>query len=304
MDMNRPSLSELECFVSVAEELNFSRAARRLHMSQPPLTRQIQSLEEKLGVRLLQRNTRSVCLTPAGFLYLQDVRLILTRLDAATEGARRAITGEVSRLKLSFVGALLEEDLVGVLRSFRKGHPGCQIHLTDLPPAAQMVALLDAQVDGAFIGAAPRKLNKNVSSLIWKREPLLIALPEQHPLATMKGMALSALKEEAWVTVSRSGAPAFRQQFDQLCSQAGLRPRVVQESERVAAVLTMIAAGQGISLLPEAVSRSVHPGVVFRKLDKPVPMLEHAFVYRNDNPNPLISELLPLLAAARRHSGS
>ena len=113
--MNSVAIYELQCFVAVAEELNFSRAAKRLHMSQPPLSRQIQSLESKLGVRLLNRNTRSVALTSAGTLYLEDARQILTRLDAAAASARRAVTGEILRLRLAFVGALLDENLVEVL---------------------------------------------------------------------------------------------------------------------------------------------------------------------------------------------
>lgn len=297
--MNRPGVYELECFVAVAEELSFSRAARRLHLSQPPLSRQIQSLEEKLGVRLLNRNTRSVALTSAGALYLQDTRQILTRLDAATASVRRANTGEILRLNLAFVGVLLEEDMVGVLKSFRKLHPRCQIHLMDLPPAAQLKALQAGHVDGAFIGAAPHKLDRSLSALIWKREPLLIALPERHPFAGRMKVSLSALKNENWVMVARSAAQAFRRQFDRLCMNAGIRPQVVQESERVAAVLTMVAAQQGISLLPEAVSRLVHPGVVFREIRGPTPLLEHAFVYRADKENQLVSDFLNLLATAR-----
>jgi LysR family transcriptional regulator, benzoate and cis,cis-muconate-responsive activator of ben and cat genes len=294
--MNRAGIYELECFVAVAEELNFSRAARRLHLSQPPLSRQIQSLEEKLGVRLFDRNTRSVTLTSAGMLYLQDIRQILTRLDAATASVRRANTGEILRLNLAFVGVLLEEAMVGVLQSFRKLHPRCQIHLMDLPPAAQLNALQSGHVDGAFIGAAPHKLNKGLSAVIWKREPLLIALPEGHPCAAGKKVSLSALKNENWVMVARAAAPAYRRQFDRLSMEAGIYPRVVQESERVPAVLTMVAAQQGISLLPEAVSRLVHPGVVFRGVKGTVPMLEHAFVYRSAKENQLVTDFLNLLA--------
>jgi DNA-binding transcriptional LysR family regulator len=272
--MNRAGIHELECFVAVAEELNFSRAAKRLHLSQPPLSRQIQSLEAKLGLRLLNRNTRSVTLTPGGLLYLQDVRQILTRLDAATASARRSAGGETSRLRLSFVGALLDEDLVDVLKAFRRRHGGCQLHLTDLPPAAQLEALLAHRVDGAFIGAVPLRLDRRFSWIVWKREPLLVALPERHPLATAKTVSLARLKNEPWVMVSRAAATAFRQQFDRMCGSAGIRPQVVQESERVPAVLTMIAVEQGISLLPESVSRLVHPGVVFRPLKAVGAMLE------------------------------
>lgn len=298
--MNRAEIYELECFVAVAEELNFSRAAKRLHISQPPLSRQIQSLEQKLGSRLLTRNTRTVALTPAGALYLEDARRILTQLDAAAAVVGRAAAGEVSRLRLAFVGALLDEQLVQVLNSFRKLRPRCQVHLVDLSPAEQLEALLARQVDGAFIGAPPWKAGKKISTVIWKREPLLAALWEGHEMAATKSVSFSALKHENWVMVSRSAAPAFRRQFDGLCSQARLRPRVVQESERVAAVLTMVAARQGISLLPESISRLVHPGVMFKKIKAAKLSFEHAFAFRADEAAPAIADFLQLLPRAKR----
>jgi len=293
--MNRVGIRELECFVAVAEELNFSRAARRLNMSQPPLTRQIQSLEEKLALRLFERSTRAVSLTPAGTLYLEDARNILTQLDGATESARRAVTGESARLRLAFIGALLDEGLIRLLQVFREKHPRCQIHLTDLSAAAQLEALAAGQVDGAFIGAPPQNLPRGIASFIWKREPLLIALPDRHPLTAHKSLSFSALKPESWVMISRNAAPAFRQQFDGLCAGADFRPRVVQESDRVAAVLTMVAAGQGISLLPEAVSRLIREGVAFRPVKGLRPVLAHTFVYRNRKPDTLVADFVKLL---------
>jgi len=295
--MDRPNVRELECFVAVAGELNFSRAARLLNMSQPPLTRQIQALEEKLAVRLFERSTRAVSLTPAGTLYLEDARNILTRLDGATEAARRAGVGERSRLRLAFIGALLDEGLVRLLQVFRESHPDCQIHLTDLSAAAQLDALKAGQVDGAFIGAPPQGLTRDIASVIWKREPLLIALPDRHPLATSRSLSFSMLKPESWVMISREAAPAFRQQFDELCAGADFQARVVQESDRVAAVLTMVAAGQGISLLPEAVSRLVREGVAFRPVKGVRPVLEHTFVYRGSKADPMIADFVKLLGA-------
>jgi DNA-binding transcriptional LysR family regulator len=295
--MNRVSLFELECFVAVAEELNFSRAANRLHMSQPPLSRHIQSLEAKLEARLLTRNTRAVSLTSAGSLYLEDARQILTRVDDAAAAARRAATGEGARLRLTFVGALLDEKLVEVLNAFRKARPQCQIHLADLSPAEQLEALRAGRADGAFIGAPPQKLDHKIATLVWKREPLLVALPEGHAMATAKSVALSAFKHENWVMVSRAAAPAFRRQFDHLCASASIRPRVVRESDRAAAVLTMVAVEQGISLLPESVSRLIHPAVVFRAVKGATPLLDHTFAYRRNETNTAVSAFLKLLAA-------
>jgi len=294
MSINQVTVYELECFVAVAEELNFSRAAKRLHISQPPLSRQIQALEFKLGVRLLERSTRAVSLTSAGALYLQDARHILTRLESAAATAQRVAVGEDARLRLSFVGALLDEVLVNILQTLRRDHPRCQIHLTDLSPSAQVEALLAGQVDGSFIGAAPARPDKRLRLVVWKREPLLVVLPQDHPLAAQQKVRLSDLKDENWVMVSRSAAPAFRQQFDRWCAKSKVRPRVVQQSERVAAILTMVAAGQGVSLLAQSLSRLVHPGVVFRTVSAQ-PILTHHFACRARENNPLVLDFLKLL---------
>lgn len=295
--MNRADIRELECFVAVAEELNFSRAAARLHMSQPPLSRQIQSLEEKLALRLFERSTRAVALTPAGGFYLEDAREILTRLDAAAESARRAVAGEGARLRLAFIGALLDEGLVRLLQRFRGRQPHCQIHVADLSAGAQLEALKSGQVDGAFIGAPVKNAGREIVALTWKRERLLLALPERHPLAASKSVPLAMLKSESWVMISRSAAPAFRRQFDALCAGAGFRPRVVQESDRVAAVLTMVAAEQGISLLPEAVSRLIDAGVALRPVKGEKPMLEHTFIRSARNKNPALADFVRLLVS-------
>lgn len=285
MSINRASIQEIECFLAVAEELSFSRAARRLHMSQPPLSRHIQGLEEKLGTTLFRRSTRTVSLTEAGELYRQDAREILKRLDSAGEIARRAGQGETGRLRLAFVGALLDEEMVAVIRSFRRRHPRCQLHLADLAPGEQLAALQAGEIDGGFIGAPPQKTHRHLHTLIWKREPLLLTLPKNHPLTAQKSLKLAQLKDEGWVMVSREAAPAFRTQFDQLCGQAKLKPRIVQESARVAAVLTMVAAEQGISLLPQSLSRWLNEGLVFRSLTDTRATLAHSFAYRAQQAN-------------------
>jgi DNA-binding transcriptional LysR family regulator len=293
--MNRVTVFELECFVAVAEELHFAKAAKRLHISQPPLTRQIQALEHKLGVSLLKRNTRSTTLTAAGLLYLEDARRILTLLDSAAATARRATAGEGHRLRLAFVGALLDENLVDALQRFRKQHPQCQIHLSDLAPAAQLEALKEGELDGAFIGAAPNKTSREISVFTWKKEPFLILLPEQHSLATRKTVSLSELENDDWVMISRTAAPAFRHQFEGLCREADIRARLVQESERAAAILTMVAAGQGISMLPASISRLVHPGVVFKPIRGITATLKQTFACRAGENSQAIHDFLGLL---------
>jgi DNA-binding transcriptional LysR family regulator len=211
--MNRVDLRELECFVAVADHLNFSKAARQLHLSQPPLTRQVQALEQKLGAKVFTRNTHAVALTEAGALFLEDARQILGQLDRATETVRRVRSGQTFRLRLAFVGALLDKKLVRLIRRFQKANPNCQVQIADLEPAAQLEAIQAGNLDGGFIGAKPMKPVKGLDFIAWNQEPLLLALPEGHPLVAIKALGWRHLKQRPWVMVSRAAAPAFRQQF-------------------------------------------------------------------------------------------
>ena len=296
--MSRIDLRELECFVAVADHLNFSKAARQLNVSQPPLTRHIQSLEEKLGTRLFDRNTHAVSLTSAGTLFLEDAGTILRHLDRATESIRRARHGETVRLRLAFVGALLDEKLVRLIQKFREAHPAYQVEITDLAPAAQLAAIQAGEIDGGFIGARPTKAIKGLTLLPWNEEPLLLALPEKHPLATKRSLKWQDLDGLAWVMVSRRAAPAFRQQFSDIEKAHGFSARIVQESDRVPAILTMVAAGSGVTLVPEGVRHLITQGVVFRKSPSPPPVLQHTFAYRSVKSSDALESLLVLIRKA------
>lgn len=296
--MNRPEIRELESFVAVAERLNFSQAAKALHLSQPPLTRRIQALEEKLGTRLFVRDTHSVTLTEAGQLFLEDARTTLRHLDRAAETLQRARRGETARLRLAFIGALLDEKLVRLLQHFRAGHPECQVDVADLAPGEQMAALQAGQLDGGFIGAAPARTPKGIAFTVWHREPFVLAVQEGHPLSRGEALEWSDLDGLPWVMVSRGAAPAFRQQFAELVETHRLAARIVQESDRLPAVLTMVAAGSGVTLVSASVRRLISSGVVFRDLPAPAPQFLHAFAYATPPaPGPLAEFLAELQAA-------
>ncbi len=293
--MNRISIHELECFVAIAEHLNFSRAARQLHLSQPPLTRHLQSLEEKLGGKLFKRNTHAVALTVASALFLEDARSVLAHLDRAGETFRRVGQGETLRLRLAFIGALLDEKMVRLIQKFREAYPTCQVQISDLAPSAQLAAIKAGELDGGFIGARPAQKSKGLEFVVWAREPLLLALPEPHPLAKKRSLAWPDLKNLHWVMVSRLAAPAFRQQFSQLEKTHGLSARIIQESDRVPAILTMVAAGNGVSMVPQSVTHLIARGVVFRKLPVPQPLIDHAFAYHAHKISPALAAFLKLL---------
>lgn len=292
--MNKADVLELECFVAVAEHLNFSQAARHLNLSQPPLTRHIKALEEKLGTRLFERNTHSVRLTDLGKLYLEDARAVLAHLDRASEMIRRARQGETDCLRLAFIGALLDERLVRLIQVFRERHPACQLPFVDLSPSDQLAALKAGELDGGFIGAQPEKV-KDLAFMTWRKEPLLLVVPERHPLSKIPVLRWKDLKNLSWVIVSRGAAPAFHRQFSELVEEHGLAGRIIQESDRVPAILTMVAAGSGVSLVPQTVEHLIARGVVFRKLPAPQPMLHHTFAYRVSKASRNLKDFLSLL---------
>ena len=293
--MNRINVRELECFVAIAEQLSFSRAARQLHLSQPPLTRHLQSLEEKLGSKLVKRNTHAVALTDAGVIFLEDARSILAHLDRASETIRRVGQGETLRLRLAFIGALLDEKMVRLIKKFREVYPACQVQISDLAPSAQLAAIRAGELDGGFIGAKPAQKLKGLEFVVWAREPLLLAMPELHPLSTVCVLTWPHLKNLHWVMVSRLAAPAFRQQFSQLEKTHRLSARIIQESDRVPAILTMVAAGNGVSMVPQSVTHLITKGVAFRKLPVPQPLIDHAFAYHTQKISAALEAFLKLL---------
>ena len=281
--MDRPSVRELECFVAVAEELHFSKAAKRLHMSQPPLSRQIQSLERKLGVQLLRRKTRSVELTSPGRSFLNDAREALHHLDRAMIRVQRMQQGETERLRLGFIGYLLAPDLVEVLRAFRKTRPQCQVELVDMEPFDQLNDIREGKLDGGFFGIGPAEPLWDLKLFNWKTVPLVIVLPEDHRLAQKHcKLTLANLKDENWVMVSRNRAAPFRGLVDELCTAAGFMPRIVQESESVQAVLAMVAAGTGIAIASETLTQMLDRGLAYRTIASRNAVLRRNFVWRSE----------------------
>lgn len=270
------SLRELECFTAVADELSFTRAAQRLHLAQPPLSRHIRALEEKLGAALFDRSGRKVSLTAAGAVFYEETRTVLPQLTRAGETTRRFVSGETERLRLGFVSAVLSPELVEVLRTFRERHPAVQLLMQDSPPAEQLAALRSGTLDGGFIGLPPEARTPGIQFIPWRREPLAAFVPFGHPLAKRHQIDLRELAGEALVAVSSEAAPAFAAYLRAVCGRAGFRPRIVLESPRAQAVAVMVAAGTGIALLPASLARVVGEAAAIIPLKK-APRIEHVF---------------------------
>lgn len=289
------SLRELECFTAVAEELSFTRAALKLRLAQPPLSRHVRTLEEKLGVALFSRKGRTVALTAAGALFYEETRTLLPQLVRAGEATRRFATGAASRLRLGFVSAVLSPDLMEVFRRFRADHPEIQLLVQDNSPAEQIEALRRGTLDGGFIGLQPRERTPGIDYVPWQQEPLKAFVPAGHPLAGRRSLAVADLAREALVAVSREAAPAFAAVLRDLCEEAGFRPRIVLESPRAQAVAVMVAAGAGIALLPASLERVVGDAAAVIPL-RQTPPLAHVFARAAGTPTPALRPFLALLS--------
>ena len=259
--MQEFSVRELQCFLALAEERSFTRAAKRLGISQPPFSRHIQSLEEKIGTSLFVRSRQEVGMTPAGKAFREESRDILPQMARAGESARRAASGETERLDVGFVSALLSPELVEVFARFRKKHPRVQLNLHDRLPSEQVDALLLGELDLGFVGVAPPRMPAGFSLVKWMEEPLYAFLTPGHPKVGAKEIELEELAQDPFVTISSEAAPGFAAYLRKVCQDAGFRPRIVQEARRAQAVAAMTVAGTGVSILPASLHRITSNGV-------------------------------------------
>jgi len=274
------SLRELECFVAVAEEASFTRAARRLRLSQPPLSRHIQSLERRLGTALFTRTPRAVALTAAGRVFLADTKGVMVQLQRAGDSVKRSARGEMSRLALGFVSAVLNPMLISIFQRYRAKRPTVQLTLQDSPPAEQLRAVEDGRLDGGFVGSAPGNPSSGLVFIPWSREPLLLFVPPGHRLDGSRNVKLADLAEESFVTVAAESAPCFAAQIQRMCNGAGFRPKVVQEATRGQAVAVMVAAGIGCAILPASLARNAGDSLVAVPLADKSAFVTYVFVHR------------------------
>ncbi len=293
--MGRVSVRELECFVAVADNLSFSKAARQLHFSQPPLTRQIQALETKLRAKVFIRCAHGVTLTHAGAGFLEDARAILRHVDHAAAAVCYEGQEETGRLRLAFIGGYLDVKLARLIKKFREDYPATLVEVDDQDSPGQIKALLAGELDAGFIGTRPLNPIKGLEIADWGRDPLLIAVPEEHPLAGIAKLRWQDIQGLSWVLISRQVAPAFRELFSQLTERHALAVQIAQESNRIQAVLTLVAAGTGISMVASSVKHLIPSGVVFHPLPSPQPFVRYAFAYRPENDSPTLHKFLDLL---------
>lgn len=275
-------LRHLRYFVTVADELHFGRAAARLGIAQPPLSRQIQQLEAELGFPLFDRSRRRVELSSAGEVMLAHARKVLESVETAVREARRTHAGERGRVAVGYPSSLAYTGLVGLLRAFRAEYPDVELTVRELSLAGQIEAIKSGQLDAGFV-RGPLE-DKALLAECVRREPLVAVLPADHPLAGVPALRLEALAAEPFVFFSRARAPAFFDLLVTQCQKAGFTPHIRQEAPQVD-VLSLVAAGFGISIMPASVREIRRADVVFRSLAD-APTTELLLVWRAGDSSP------------------
>lgn len=266
--MNEP-LIELRLwrqFVAVAEELHFGRAARSLHMTQPPLTQGIAQLERLLGARLFERTKRSVRLTPAGDALLPAARELLARAQGLPAQARAAAGGELGRLRLAFVSTVGFALLPQWLRAFRARHPQVQMELIEATGDVQLEAFARGDIDAGFMLHSPGFAPPGLKHLQVAREPLVLALPEAHALAHAARLQLAAVLAEPLVVFPRRIVPSLHDAILGMYHAAGREPRIAQEAIQMQTIVNLVSAGLGLAWVPESVRQFQRSGVVYRQV--------------------------------------
>ncbi|HEY1790423.1 MAG TPA: LysR substrate-binding domain-containing protein [Verrucomicrobiae bacterium] len=288
-------LRHLRYFVAVAEELNIRRAAVRLHISQPPLTRQIRDLEDEIGVKLFERSKIGVLLTDAGRVFLAEARQIVSHSERAARLARGTRNGETSHLNIAVPPMALDRVLSRVMRQFRRRFPHLALQLLEMSTPLQFKALADKNIDlgyCAFRSADPELAFKPV-----RRAAICAVLPPGHFLARQRRLPLNALAEEGFIAPRRHTG-AYYDWYINLCRDAGFEPKIVQEADSAQNILNLASAGVGVALVPEPMRRfQSATDVEIRDIFPNTPYLTFHLAWHRNNPSPSLKSFLEMFAA-------
>jgi len=285
------SLSRLTCFIAVAEELHFGRAAERLHMTQPPLSRQIQQLESELGVQLIDRTSRSVTLTAAGVAFLPDARRIVRLAESAALTVKRVPAGDLGTVVIGFTAASAHAVLPRLLSDVRAALPDVELVLREMVSSIQIDALASGELDLGLV--RPTVTRPGILTRPIHREALVAALPEGHELLDVERLSVTHFDDQPVIMYSPVDARYFHELLISTFTVAGVTPRYVQYVTQVHTMLMLVSSGLGCALVP-ASARTMHTeGVVFREIRSSTqePVRLNA-AWRHDAANPALHRVL------------
>ena len=294
-------LRTLRQFVAVAEELHFSRAAQRLHMTQPPLSLAIRALERELGAELFRRTQRSVALSPAGAALLPQVRRLLAEADALPRMAQEAAAGRAGRLRLAFVSSIAYGPLPGWLSSFRDKHADVALQLREATLDVQLAAFDADEIDAGFVLHAPGAAPPGFAAWAALLEPMVLALPQSHAAAARRRLDFAHIAAEPLLIFPRVIAPSLYDAVLGFYRARGATPHIVQEAIQMQTLVNLVSSSMGLAWVPASVTQLQRPGVVYRPLGGASLQCESSLVWRDSAP-PVVQRFVEHVRAQQRQS--
>ena len=284
---------QLRCFVTVATELNFSKAAERLNMTQPPLSRQIQLLEHQLGVALLTRTTRSVSLTAAGRAFLTEAQTLLERAERAAVSAKKIAAGDIGSVRLSFVPSAVYEFVPRLIAETQRQRPDIKITLSEMNSFEQQEAVRSRQVDLGIVRSHAKALTSDIAFEYLLSEPFVLAMSSQHPLTQQENITLEQLQDEPFIMYSHSEYHPFNELLTGMFRAARVEPNFVQQLGLTLTILSLVNANLGLALVTQSAAEIQFTNVVFKPITLTKGVSSDLYlIWRHDNDNPALQNLL------------
>ena len=286
----------LRYFLVLAEELHFGRAARRLSISQPPLSLNIQQLEASIGARLLTRSSKQVALTAAGLAFVPAARALLEQAAEAARHARDVGQGMAGSLSIGFAGTMLYSGLPRILERFQAQHPLLRLMLKELSSSEQLVELAHDRLDIGFVHTT--RVPPELSQILVSSQAFVGCLPCGHALAQQPSLSLGALQGQAFAVVSRAVSPDYHERILAICLESGFYPEIRFELRHWLSVVSLVSQGMGVALVPAALSQSAMAGAAFVPLDRAITPYETHCLWKTARDNPALAAFVQAVRAA------
>lgn len=290
-------LQQLRYFVTLAEEMHFGRAARRLCITQPPLSSSILQLEETLGVRLFERDSKHVAITVAGQALLERAREIVHQADRTMDFAKAIVDGRVGRIELGFTATLLYRGLPEIIHGFTAAYPDIELSMREANSQRQTEMVRAGRLDAGFVNMSV--IPAGLDSMVIYEEKFAVCLPAAHRLAKAPSIAMEALRDEWFILISRESSPAYYDQLMAFCTAAGFRPKTRIEVAQILSKVALVASGLGVALVPESVGRAGTAGVVFVPLQGSDTRPNASLVWNPQRASPALDALVATTRAKR-----